>query len=122
MWDKSGADRREALFGGKAAVYVWDALPTPLEPFSAVLACELDPGGSVGRHSQQRDPELVLCVEGTGTATVGAERHALSPGVAVPVAFGETLALENASTERPLRYFIVKAQLASSHERHSLLL
>ena len=46
-------DRREALFGGKGAVTVWNLLGrTPAPPFTAVLSCELDPGGSVGRHRQ----------------------------------------------------------------------
>lgn len=122
MLDKRRADRREGLFGGTGAVYVWDIMPGPPEPFSAVLACELEPGGSVGTHSQQRDPEIVICTAGRGVAVVGGVEHALSPGAAVPLPFGETLALRNSSTTEPLLYLIIKAELAPTLERPSLLL
>lgn len=122
MLDKRHADRRENLFGGEGAVHVWDLLPGPLHPFSAVLGCELDPGGSVGRHSQQRDPEIVVCISGEGVATVGAREHELRTGSAVGLPFGETLALRNTSDTEPLRYLIIKAQVPPSEGRPSLLL
>lgn len=37
-------------------------------PFTAVLSCELAPGGHVGRHVQQRDSELVIGLSGCGEA------------------------------------------------------
>ncbi len=120
--DKSRADRREQLFGGKGAVYVWDILPNPLEPFSAVLACELDPGGSVGAHSQQRDPEIVICTRGSGVATISGTDHPLHPGAAVSLPYGETLAITNSSTTDPLCYLIIKATLPPEPDRPSLLL
>jgi quercetin dioxygenase-like cupin family protein len=87
------ADRREGLFGGEGAVLVWDLLRgAGAEPFSAVLACELEPGGRVGRHVQQRDPEIVIGLEGEGTAEV------------------DGLAIRNRSREAPLRYLIVKTR------------
>ena len=122
MLNKANADKREQLFGGQGAVFVWDLLPGPLEPFSAVLACELEPGGSVGKHSQQRDPEIVICIEGDGVAEVSGTEHLLRPGAAVQLPYGETLALRNNSAERPLRYLIIKAQLPVPMDRPSLLL
>lgn len=110
MLDKSQAARNLDLFGGQGAVYVWNLLPAPLDPFSAVLGCELEPGGSVGRHVQQRDPEIVVCIEGDGVATVGDVEHAMFPGSAVGLPHGQTLAIRNASAEVPLRYLIIKAR------------
>jgi quercetin dioxygenase-like cupin family protein len=122
MLDKADADKREGLFGGAGAVYVWDLLPDPIAPFSAVLACELEPGGSVGRHSQQRDPEIVICIAGEGVAEVSGNEHPLAPGATVSLPFGEPLALRNDSADEPLRYLIIKAQLPPTEGRPSLLL
>lgn len=101
---------------------MWDLLPDPLEPFSAVLACELEPGASVGKHSQQRDPEIVICIEGDGTAVVSGTEHRLHPGATVALPYGETLALRNNATDRPLRYLIIKAHVPVPMDRPSLLL
>ncbi|QRN95214.1 cupin domain-containing protein [Archangium violaceum] len=100
-----------ALFGGKGIVRVWNLYTgefTP--PFTAVLACELEPGGSVGPHVQKEDDELVLALEGHGAAYVDGQRVALEPGSLVGLAVGKTLALENASSETALRYLIIKAR------------
>jgi quercetin dioxygenase-like cupin family protein len=114
--DPAGADRREALFGGQGAVLVWDLMRgQALEPFSAVLGCELEPGASVGPHVQQRDPEIVICLEGRGTAKVNGQAHALEPGAVVALPHGSTLALANEEPAAPLRYLIIKAQLAAKH-------
>ncbi len=103
------ADRRTALFGGRGAVRVWDLLGgRAAEPFSAVLACELEPGGSVGAHVQQRDPEIVVCVAGDGVAEVDGAPHPLGPGAVVHLPFGKTLAIANRSAAEPLFYFIIK--------------
>jgi quercetin dioxygenase-like cupin family protein len=107
------ADRRTGLFGGTGTVLVWDLLGgAPAEPFSAVLACELEPGASVGTHVQQRDPEIVLCLAGEGTAIVGGEAYELGPGAAVYLPFGTSLALRNRSDGAPLFYLIIKARQA----------
>ncbi len=111
MWDRDRPhDAREALFGGQGTVRVWSLAPTPMRPFTALLACELDPLGTVGAHVQQEHDETVIIVEGRGEATVAGERRPLSPGTAVFLRLGETLALQNRSDTEPLRYVIVKAQ------------
>jgi glyoxylate utilization-related uncharacterized protein len=111
MWDPStNHDRREALFGGRGTVRVWNLSPTPMPPFTALLACELDPGGSVGAHVQQEFPETLIVIEGHGEAKVSEEPVALAPGVVVFLPLGKTLALENGSANVPLRYLIIKAQ------------
>lgn len=103
-------DVRAALFGGNGSVKVWDLLgPRLAPPFSAVLSCELEPGGSVGVHQQQRDPEILLGLEGQGEVTVAGFAGALTPGTVVFVPFGSTLSLRNLSPEAPLRYLIIKA-------------
>lgn len=90
---------------------MWDLAGEPtVAPFSAVLACELEPASSVGKHVQQRDPEIVIVIEGTGTAHVGGERRDLKPGTVVELPFGKSLALENRSDTEPLRYLIIKAR------------
>ncbi len=107
------ADRREALFGGVGAVRVWNLLGTGrAEPFSAVLACELEPGASVGPHVQQRDPEIVLGVEGSGVAEVAGTAYPLIPGAVIHVPHGKRLSLQNASATDPLRYLIIKSKQA----------
>ena len=111
MIKKGEGDRREALFGGQKAVTVWNLLgKTQAGPFTAVLSCELEPGGSVGRHHQQYFPEIVLGVEGDGVATVDGDARPLTPGEVVFLPLGSSLAIENRSGEEPLRYLIIKAR------------
>jgi quercetin dioxygenase-like cupin family protein len=108
--DDGDGDRRTTLFGGRGSVLVWDLLRgRTADPFSAVLACELEPRGSVGAHVQQRDPEIVLCLAGRGVAEVDGAPHPLAPGALVHLPLGKTLALRNESDE-PLFYLIVKAE------------
>jgi uncharacterized cupin superfamily protein len=59
---------------------------------------------------QQEFAELVIVVEGEGVARVGESPMALQSGVVLEIPLGQTLALENASAQRPLRYLIVKAK------------
>ena len=96
---------------GRAA-FQFVARSTP--PFSAVLFCELEPDGSVGTHQQQRDPELVLGIDGRGEATVQGIAEPLEPGSVVYVPFGATLSLRNLSPDAPLRYLIIKAATAAA--------
>jgi quercetin dioxygenase-like cupin family protein len=112
MFDRSKPhDCRERLFSGRAAVRVWNLAPRgPQPPFGAVLACELEPGGSVGVHVQEHFPEIVVGLEGHGTARVDGAPFELRPGALVELALGKTLALENASETDPLRYLIIKAR------------
>lgn len=102
--------RREALFGGTGEVLVWDLLgSTRIHPFTAALACELEPGGSVGAHVQQEFAEIVIFTEGQGFASVNGAEQAIAPGSVVALPLGKVLALRNGSREEPLRYLIIKA-------------
>lgn len=115
LFDRSRPhDCRHALFGGAGDVRVWDLAPRLQAPFSAVLACELDPGGRVGEHVQQRDPEIVIGVEGRGVATVDGAPHPLVPGVTVGLPFGARLGIRNEDERTPLRYLIVKAEVPTT--------
>jgi quercetin dioxygenase-like cupin family protein len=111
VWNRSWPhDRRLRLFGGSGAVLVWnlcDGGPKP--PFGAILACELEGGGSVGTHAQQEFAEVVIVLEGQGRAHVAGAPVPLQPGVTLEIPLGHTLALENGSPQDPLRYLIVKA-------------
>lgn len=110
MWKGDGdPDRRDALFGGTREVRVWSLARAVPAPFDCVLGCELDGGGSVGPHVQDRCAEVVIVTEGRGLAFVDEETYELAPGVVVPLQLGATLALSNASDDEPLRYLIVKA-------------
>lgn len=103
-------DVRTELFGGSGAVSVWNLLGRqPAAPFTAVLACELSPGGEVGRHVQQRDAELLIGLEGTGVVTLAGVAKEFGPGVVVHVRFGASLAIRNTDDTAVLRYLIVKA-------------
>lgn len=106
------ADRRENLFGGRGAVHVWDLLRGgEAQPFSAVLFCQLAPGGSVGKHQQQRDPEIVLCMDGEGTILVDGKARPFTPLTVAHVPFGSSMELRNGSRDAPLLYLIIKAQV-----------
>jgi quercetin dioxygenase-like cupin family protein len=103
-------DARRELFGGKGSVRVWSLTPAPALPFTAVLACELEAGGSVGTHLQEQFPEIVIGISGTGSASVNGVAAALRAGSVVELARGHTLSIVNESSESPLRYLIIKAQ------------
>jgi quercetin dioxygenase-like cupin family protein len=103
--------RREALFGGTGEVLVWDLLgPAHVPPFTAVLACELAPGGRVGVHRQELYDEIVVVTEGEGSAELDGAPTPIGMGTLLALPLGATLSLTNGSSEAPLRYLIVKAQ------------
>jgi quercetin dioxygenase-like cupin family protein len=110
---KGPVDVRTALFGGTGDVKVWnllaehDAAP---HPFTAVLSCELDPGGHVGRHVQQHFPEIVVGLSGDGEAWVDGKPTSLGEGDVVHLPLGSTLELRNHSNVAPLAYLIIKAR------------
>ncbi len=111
MWNREHPhDLRHALFGGIHSVRVWNLVATPAAPFTAILACELEPGGSVGTHVQEHFPEIVIGVEGTGTVEVNGVPTDFGAGRVVELPLGHTLAITNESTGTPLRYLIVKAR------------
>jgi hypothetical protein len=115
MWDRRVShDRRESLFGGRGAVCVWSLAGQPMRPFTALLACELEPGSSVGPHVQAEFPECVIVIEGHGAAHVAEVPQPLEPGTVVFLPLGSTLALENTSLDAPLRYLIVKVEMPRS--------
>jgi quercetin dioxygenase-like cupin family protein len=103
--------RREALFGGTGEVLVWDLFGgAHFPPFTAVLACELAPGGRVGAHRQEHFPEIVVITEGEGTAELDGVPCAIAMGSVLALPLGSVLSIANRSNEAPLRYLIVKAQ------------
>ena len=101
---------RQELFGGQGAVRVWALTATPAPPFTAVLACELEPAGSVGAHVQEQYPEIVIGISGSGIVKVNDVPIAFSAGRVVELAQGHTLSISNGSSSESLRYLIIKAQ------------
>ena len=111
MWNRQSAHAlRESLFGGEKGVRVWELAPNPLPPFTAILACELEPGGSVGTHLQEFFPEIVIGVEGSGSVETNGVHSTFEGGSVVELPQGHTLAITNGSATEPLRYLIVKAR------------
>ena len=107
--------RQQDLFGGQGEVRIWDLFGTThLPPFEAVLACELDPSGSVGAHRQATADELLLVIEGQATAGVDGELRHVETGSLVALPLGSLMTLENKSAEQPLRYLIIKARRSES--------
>jgi quercetin dioxygenase-like cupin family protein len=98
------------LFGGVGEVRVVSLLQGASAPFTAVLSCELAPGGSVGAHVQQDDPEVVIGLSGAGEARVNGVVHPLAASHAVYLPLGAALEIVNTSDREPLRYLIVKAR------------
>ena len=102
--------QRADLFGGTGTVTIWNILKQAQEPFSAALWCELEIGGFVGPHVQQRDPEMVICLAGQGTAKVNGTPYKLVTGELVSLPLGATLSIRNEG-EEPLKYLIIKAKV-----------
>ena len=101
---------RSDLFGGRGQVQIWNLMSsTPLPPFTTALWCSLEPGADVGRHRQEEDAELVICISGNGTAQVDDDTHPLRPGSLVQLPLGAILALRNHDRDHPLEYLILKA-------------
>jgi quercetin dioxygenase-like cupin family protein len=107
--EKGAPGVRKDLFGGRGEVRVWSLLDADAGPFTAILSCELAPAGSVGPHVQQECPEVVIGVEGNGQVTVDGRVQSLCSGDAIYLPLGSVLAIENRSSDGPLRYLIVKA-------------
>jgi quercetin dioxygenase-like cupin family protein len=101
---------RRQLFGGSGEVRVWNLQQGAAEPFTAILSCELDAGGSVGRHVQQEFGEIVIGLGGNGAATVDEQRWPLAAGDVVHVPLGAVLSIDNSASRVPLCYLIIKAR------------
>jgi len=108
--EKGTPDVRRDLFGGSGEVRVWNLQQGAADPFTAILSCELDAGGSVGRHVQQEFAEVVIGVHGSGEATVNEQRLPLGAGDVVHVPLGAVLSIDNRASQVPLRYLIIKAR------------
>jgi quercetin dioxygenase-like cupin family protein len=108
--EKGPVDVRENLFGGAGAVRVSSLLRGEAEPFTAILSCELDAGGSVGRHVQQEFAEVVIGVSGSGEATVDEQPLPLRAGDVVHVPLGAVLSIDNRDSQQSLCYLIIKAR------------
>jgi hypothetical protein len=103
-------DARRDLFGGHGVVRVWALVEAPARPFTAILACELEAGASVGTHLQTEYPEIVVAISGTGGVSVNGHSAAFSAGNVIELAQGQTLSIANESSVAVLRYLIIKAQ------------
>jgi quercetin dioxygenase-like cupin family protein len=108
--ERGTPDVRVDLFGGHGEVRVYGLLRAAAEPFTAVLWCELAPGGTVGRHVQEEFPEVVIGIDGDGEASIDGQTQPLRAGSAVHLPLGSVLAIANRSGEAPLKYLIVKAR------------
>ena len=102
-------DARADLFGGKGSVKVWNLMQRVSDPFTAVLWCELEPGGNVGAHRQEEFAEIVIGVQGAGEATVDGKASRLCAGDMVYLPLGSVLSLRSTG-DQPLRYLIIKAR------------
>ena len=99
---------RENLFGGRGRVSIWNLTPN-LSPFTALLWCSLSSHGRVGPHRQERDPEVIVCISGTGHIWINKVKHIMEPMNSYALPLGAILAIEN-TAEEPLVYSITKAQ------------
>jgi quercetin dioxygenase-like cupin family protein len=107
--------RREAVFGGAGELLIWNLIEgTPHAPFASAAACQLAPGGHVGEFKEERNPELIIVLEGKGTATVNGASKALKEGDCLQIEVGATLSLKNDSADGPLRYLVVKGTPAGA--------
>ena len=102
-------DVRSRLFGGDGEVRVESLRGELVAPFVAALHCELSAQGSVGKHRQEHDDEIVIALEGDAVLYVDGKSHAVTPGSVVALRLGATLEIVNASRDAPFRYLIIKA-------------
>lgn len=110
--DPARAHVRRDLFGGRGEVRVWN-VGGQVPPFTAVLWCQLEAGGSVGAHRQETDDEVVIVVSGRARVQVDGVAHALGPGGSVGLTLGSLLAIANDDPVGALDYLIVKARRAA---------
>ena len=111
MLQRGPIDPRRDLFGGSGEVRVSDLLAGAVAPpFTAVLSCQLEAGGTVGIHRQLHFPEVVIGLSGSGEATVDGDAVPLDPGCVVHLPLGSLLAIRNRSSTEPLDYLIIKAR------------
>ncbi len=101
---------RKDLFGGNGQVLVWNLLQGKgAPPFTAVLSCELEEGGRVGRHVQQEFAEIVIGLTGYGEIKVDGKAQAFGPGAVAHLPLGSALEIVNEAPDKPLRYLIIKS-------------
>ena len=74
-------------------------------PFESGLQ-EVAAGGHVREHAHDPHEELILVIEGTGTATIDGEMHPMQPGTTLFLAPGSRHGFVN-DGEGPLRFFWV---------------
>ena len=110
--DTAPSFTQKDLFGGHGSVDIWNLRTMNCPPFTASLWCSLEPGGLVGRHRQQDDPELVIVLSGAGVATIGKLEQLITCGVMVYLPYGQVLSIRNTSESEPLVYLIIKARAA----------
>jgi len=99
------------LFGGQGTVEIDSLLIDKGQPFSAVLWCSLEVGGSIGKYCQQRDPEIILCISGKGEICIDSQVHSMTAKSLVYMPFGSVMSLLNTSETEPFVYVIVKAEV-----------
>lgn len=100
---------RSALFAGRGEVRVETLVGDLCSPFTAALHCQLAPLARVGEHLQESDDELVIGLRGEAWASVGGAPQRVRPGSVVALCLGQTLSLENRTSE-PFEYLIIKAR------------
>ena len=100
------------LFGGQGTVEIDSLLNQQGYPFSAVLWCSLEANGSVGKHRQQRDPEIILGISGKGVMTINGVQQSMHPQSLAFLPFGAVMSLVNSSDTEPLVYVIIKAEVS----------
>ncbi len=116
--NQSNEARAFAVQPGEAESY-WQPVPangfvevhvsrhehTTVNPFESGVQ-EVAPGGHVRKHAHETHEELILVIEGKGTATLGDERHVMQPGTSLYLAPGVSHSFVN-ETKNPLRFFWV---------------
>lgn len=102
---------RQDLFKGQGKVHVHHLGGAhDISPFTAVLACELDPQATVGAHLQPHYDELIMVINGIGTASINKQDYSLTAGTVLYLKQGSILAIHNHHAEERLCYWIVKAK------------
>jgi quercetin dioxygenase-like cupin family protein len=101
----------DGLFGGQGKFLrfpMYNDADAP--PFTVIAETEMEPGSSIGMHTQTDQQELLYLLAGNGQITIDGETTQVGKGDAILARAGCSFSLQNTGHD-PIRYLVVKCRL-----------